>query len=116
MLFPTLAFGIFFLVVFAVAWELSAWPEARKAFLVAVSYFFYGCWDWRFTALLAASSTTNYAAGRLLAVTVRDRGRRQLVAVAVVLNLGILGAFTHYGFFMESLAALLTSIRLAREL
>ena len=28
MLFPTLAFGIFFLVVFAVAWELSAWPES----------------------------------------------------------------------------------------
>ena len=55
MLFPTLGFGIFFLIVFAVAWELRAWPQARKAFLVAVSYVFYGCWDWRFTALLGYS-------------------------------------------------------------
>ena len=40
MLFPTLSFGIFFLIVFAIAWELSTWPQTRKAFLVAVSYVF----------------------------------------------------------------------------
>ncbi len=101
MLFPTLGFGIFFLVVFAVAWELRGSPETRKAFLIAVSYVFYGCWDWRFTALLATSSLINYAAGRLLAVTVSDKGRRQLVAIAIALNLGILGFFKYYGFFLE---------------
>ena len=116
MLFPTLGFGIFFLIVFAVAWELRAWPQARKAFLVAVSYVFYGCWDWRFTALLAASSLINYTAGRLLAVTVSDRGRRQLVAIAIALNLGILGFFKYYGFFLESLSDLLTRAGLARDL
>jgi alginate O-acetyltransferase complex protein AlgI len=116
MLFPTLGFGIFFLIVFAGAWELRAWPEARKAFLVAVSYIFYGCWDWRFTALLATSSLMNYAAGRLLAVTESDSGRRQLVAIAVVLNLGILAFFKYYGFFLESLSDTLTSIGLARDL
>jgi D-alanyl-lipoteichoic acid acyltransferase DltB (MBOAT superfamily) len=116
MLFPTLSFGIFFLIVFALAWELRAWPEARKAFLVAVSYLFYGFWDWRFTALLAVSSLINYAAGRLLAVTVSDRGRRQLVAGAIALNLGILGFFKYYGFFMESLSDLLTRVGLERDL
>jgi alginate O-acetyltransferase complex protein AlgI len=116
MLFPTLSFGIFFLLVFAVAWELRAWPETRKAFLVAVSYGFYACWDWRFTALLATSSLINYTAGRLLAITVSDKGRRELVAVAVALNLGILAFFKHYGFFLESLSDLLTRIGFARDL
>ncbi len=116
MLFPTLSFGIFFLLVFAVAWELRAWPETRKAFLVAVSYGFYACWDWRFTALLATSSLINYAAGRLLAITVSDRGRRELVAVAIALNLGILAFFKYYGFFLESLSDLLTRIGFARDL
>src|SRR5680860_100474 len=116
MLFPTLAFGIFFLVVFAAAWELRGLPETRKAFLVAVCYFFYACWDWRFTALLAASSLLNYAAGRLLAVTVSDTGRRQLVGVAVGLNLMILGVFKYYGFFMEQLGETLTNIGLARDM
>ncbi|MGZ5862094.1 MAG: MBOAT family O-acyltransferase [Methyloceanibacter sp.] len=116
MLFPTLSFGIFFLIVFAIAWELSTWPQTRKAFLVAVSYVFYGFWDWRFTALLATSSLINYAAGRLLAITVSDKGRRQLVAAAIALNLGILGFFKYYGFFMESLSDLLTRVGLERDL
>jgi alginate O-acetyltransferase complex protein AlgI len=116
MLFPTLSFGIFFLLVFAVAWELRAWPETRKAFLVAVSYGFYACWDWRFTALLATSSLINYTAGRLLAITVSDRGRRGLVAIAIALNLGILAFFKYYGFFLESLSDLLTRIGFARDL
>jgi alginate O-acetyltransferase complex protein AlgI len=116
MLFPTLGFGIFFLIVFAVAWELRGWPEARKAFLVGVSYVFYGCWDWRFAALLATSSLINYAAGRLLAVTVSDQGRRQLVAIAIALNLGILAFFKYYGFFMEQLSDLLDRVGLARDL
>jgi hypothetical protein len=94
--------------VFAAAWELRQWPEARKAFLVGVSYIFYACWDWRFTVLLAASSLINYTAGRLLAVTESDRGRRQLVAIAIALNLGILAFFKYFGFFMETLSDLLT--------
>ncbi len=116
MLFPTLNFGIFFLIVFAITWELSAWPETRKAFLVAVSYVFYGFWDWRFTALLATSSLINYAAGRLLAITVSDKERRQLVVAAIALNLCILGFFKYYGFFMESLSDLLTRAGLERDL
>jgi len=116
MLFPTLSFGIFFLGVFAAAWELRQWPEARKAFLVGVSYIFYACWDWRFTVLLAASSLINYTAGRLLAVTESDRGRRQLVAIAIALNLGILAFFKYFGFFMESLSDLLTQVGLQRDL
>jgi alginate O-acetyltransferase complex protein AlgI len=116
MLFPTLNFGIFFLVVFAVAWELRGQAEARKAFLVAASYVFYGFWDWRFTALLAASSLINYTAGRLIAMTGHDRDRRLLVGMAIALNLVILGFFKYYGFFLEQLSDLLDRYGLGRDL
>ncbi|MEG6507539.1 MBOAT family protein [Methyloligella sp. 2.7D] len=116
MLFPTLDFGLFFLVVFAVAWELRSRPEGRKTFLVAASYLFYGYWDWRFATLLAASSLINYVAGRLIATTEADRAKRQLLAIAVALNLGILGFFKYYGFFLDSLASLLDQAGWQRDL
>ncbi|ODA67483.1 Peptidoglycan O-acetyltransferase [Methyloligella halotolerans] len=116
MLFPTLQFGAFFLVVFAIAWELRARPEGRKTFLVAASYVFYGAWDWRFAGLLAASSLINYAAGRLVSVASGDRDKKILVAIAVAINLGILGFFKYYGFFLEQLGELLARGGMARDM
>lgn len=116
MLFPTLDFAIFFLIVFAVAWELRQRREWRKAFLLGASYFFYGYWDWRFTLLLAASSLINYSAGRLLGLTRDTRQRKLLVGAAVALNLSILAFFKYYGFFLESLAEMLARAGLERDL
>lgn len=116
MLFPTLDFAIFFLIVFAVSWEIRRHGEYRKAFLLAASYFFYGYWDWRFTLLLAASSLINYTAGRLLAATQAERERKLLVGIAVALNLCILGFFKYYGFFLDSMAEMLASIGAVRDL
>jgi len=116
MLFPTLDFALFFMVVFAVSWELRNRQDARKVFLLAASYFFYGYWDWRFTALLAASSLVNYAAGRMIGVSHDGRDRKIYLGVAVVLNLAILGFFKYYGFFLDSLATLLASAGLERDL
>ncbi len=116
MLFPTLDFALFFMVVFAVAWELKDRDEFRKAFLLGASYFFYGYWDWRFTALLAGSSLLNYTTGRFLALTDDDRQRRILVGTAVVFNLAILGFFKYYGFFLDSLGDLMMGMGLERDL
>lgn len=116
MLFPTLDFALFFMVVFAVSWELRNRQDARKVFLLAASYFFYGYWDWRFTALLAGSSLINYAAGRMIDVSGGDRERKLLLGIAVALNLAILGFFKYYGFFLDSLATLLASAGLERDL
>ena len=115
MLFPTLDFGLFFLVAFALSWTAYPHPQGRKAILVAASYFFYGYWDWRFCFLLVASSLINYAAGRLLAASPQQR-KTLVAAVAVGLNLIILGYFKYYGFFVESLNDLAFSLGLEREL
>ncbi|MGE0612908.1 MAG: MBOAT family protein, partial [Hyphomicrobiales bacterium] len=102
--------------VFGIGWELRNREELRKVFLLGASYFFYGYWDWRFTALLAASSLINYAAGRFISMTADDRQRRLLVGGAVALNLVILGFFKYYGFFLDSLAEMLARAGLERDL
>ena len=49
MLFPTVEFAIFFLLIFMVSWAARPYPMLRKVILLAASYFFYAYWDWRFT-------------------------------------------------------------------
>ena len=115
MLFPTLVFGVFFLIVFSVAWSLERENDRRKLFLLAASYVFYGWWDWRFCFLLLASSLLNWLVGRALSVT-PPGSRGWLTALGVVINLGILGFFKYYGFFVESAADILQSVGMERDL
>jgi alginate O-acetyltransferase complex protein AlgI len=116
MLFPTLEFALFFLIVFGISWEMRHRPEPRKVFLLGASYFFYGYWDWRFTALLAASSLINYVASRFIGISANERDRKLLLGVAVALNLAILGFFKYYGFFLDQLAEMLHNAGLERDL
>jgi D-alanyl-lipoteichoic acid acyltransferase DltB (MBOAT superfamily) len=117
MLFPTLTFGWFFLVVFILAWSLQRSNEWRKIVLLAASWIFYGAWDWRFVALLIASGILNWGAARLIvAAGDRERRRKVWLAIGIVINLAILGWFKYYGFFMEQFEALLRSVGWDRDL
>ena len=116
MLFPTADFALFFFIVFCASWAAARRPEARKLLLLVASYFFYGYWDWRFMALLAASSTINYVAGSLIAGTAQDATRKTVLVVAVTLNLAILGFFKYFGFFLGTLGDLLAAAGLERDM
>ncbi len=116
MLFPTLEFGLFFMLVFGISWTLSDRLDLRKLFLLGVSYFFYGFWDWRFLALLFASSCINYLAGLALSYERRSAGRKWIVATAIVANLAILGFFKYFGFFVTSISEVLVAVGLARDI
>jgi D-alanyl-lipoteichoic acid acyltransferase DltB (MBOAT superfamily) len=111
-LFPTVEFAIFFAVVFVVSWLLRPRPTAWKLFSLAASYFFYAWWDWGFLWLLALLTVGNqvFGAGAHRAAT--DRSRKVWVTTGVVFNLAILGWFKYYGFFVENLSSLLTSVGL----
>lgn len=117
MLFPTLAFGVFFLFVYFTAWSLDRENGKRKVFLLLASWFFYAQWDWRFVALLIASAILNWAAAALIARD-RERGRRTgwLVGLGVAANLLILGFFKYYGFFVEQAGELLMRFGWERDL
>jgi len=116
LLFPTLDFAIFFIAVFAVAWALRRHDGARRLWLLAVSYFFYGYWDWRFCFLLFFASFVAYAAGLALAGNADPRARNWIVGISVALLLVILGFFKYYGFFLSSLAPLLERFGLERDM
>ena len=116
MLFPTLSFGLFFLVVYAVTWSLGRSNEWRKIALLLASWFFYGAWDARFVALLFVSAFVNWALAQAIVRSDDDRTGRMLVTVGVVANLGVLGYFKYAGFFLEQLAALLTPLGFGRDL
>jgi D-alanyl-lipoteichoic acid acyltransferase DltB (MBOAT superfamily) len=115
-LFPTLAFGVFFLFVYFTAWSLDRENGRRKLFLLLASWFFYAQWDWRFVALLIASAVLNWGVAVLIARS-DEAGRRKLfVGLGVAANLLILGVFKYYGFFVEQAGELLARFGWEREL
>src|SRR5690606_10552615 len=116
MIFPTVEFGIFFLIVFVISWAVRGLPEARKLFLVGASYFFYAWWDWRFLGLLFLSTLISYIAGLAVARAEREGLRKFSVGISTVSHLAILGFFKYYGFFLVSFAALLEAVGLERDL
>ena len=113
MLFPTMSFFLFFLVVFGVSWRLRPYPHSWKLFMLAVSYLFYGWWDWRFCFLLAGSTVGNIVAAHRVAAAATDKGRKRALIAGVVFNLVLLGFFKYYGFFVESLVSALEPVGLA---
>jgi D-alanyl-lipoteichoic acid acyltransferase DltB (MBOAT superfamily) len=117
MLFPTLTFGIFFLLTYTAAWLLRGSNEWRKIFLLVASWIFYGWWDTRFVLLLIASGLLNWGTARLiLAADARPGLRKAWLAVGVAINLTILGFFKYYGFFMVQLEAMLHALGWQRDL
>jgi alginate O-acetyltransferase complex protein AlgI len=115
MLFPTLTFAAFFMVVYPIAWLLRWRLQAWKLFILGASYVFYGFWDWRFVFLIMGSTVVNTLLARRIARETAV-GRRDSLVVALIFNLGLLGAFKYYGFFIESFNALLRNIGLPGRL
>lgn len=110
MLFPTLAFAIFFLIGFSLHWLLVRRPLAWKPFMLSASYVFYGWWDWRFLVLIAACTITSHLATVAMARSERPALRRLFLILALAFNLGVLGFFKYYGFFATSLYQLCGSL------
>jgi alginate O-acetyltransferase complex protein AlgI len=110
-LFNSLIFLIFLVIILLIYLPLRD-RSSRAAFLLAASYFFYACWDWRFISLLAVSTLVDYAVGRGLERTDEKRKRKRLLLVSCFVNLGILGIFKYFNFFLDSIKALTESIGL----
>jgi D-alanyl-lipoteichoic acid acyltransferase DltB (MBOAT superfamily) len=116
MLFPTLDFLLFFLVVAAALAVLDRRFAQKKAMLVIASYYFYAQWDWRFCFLLAGSTTISYFAGLWIGGS-EDAARRRLVlTMGVTLHLVILGIFKYLDFLIGSANQLAHMLGLQHEL
>ena len=109
MIFTEPLFFGFFLLVFAMHWGLTS-LHARKLWLLVSSYVFYGAWDAQFLLLIFASTLVDYIVGRVLANERPALGRRFWLVISLIANLGILGFFKYFDFFVVSGASLLGAL------
>ncbi|GAB3650749.1 MBOAT family protein [Echinicola sediminis] len=103
MLTTSLEFGIFLPCVFFLYWFVFHKNlRFQNALLLVASYIFYGWWDWRFLFLIAFSSIVDFTVGNLLNQTDSSRKRKWLLSLSIIVNLGLLGFFKYYNFFVDS--------------
>ncbi|MDP6931842.1 MAG: MBOAT family O-acyltransferase, partial [Myxococcota bacterium] len=85
----------------------------KIGFLLVMSYVFYGFWDPRLCSLIFVSTVVDFVCGgRIAALPDDDRGRRTWLGVSLATNLGILGFFKYYDFFVRELVWGLGSVGL----
>jgi alginate O-acetyltransferase complex protein AlgI len=111
MIFSSLDFFVFFSAVLLFL-ALAKGQQSKKFFLLAASYFFYGYWDWRFTFLLLAMTVANYAFGERIAKAQTQQGKRFSLLAAIIFDLGVLGFFKYYNFFIDSADSALRALQL----
>ena len=102
MLFPTVQFAIFFLVVLSIAWSLHCWNGLHKSFLLMASYVFYGFWDWGYVPLLFGISLTSGLLAQRIQSSKTHRARRLWLLSGVVICLSTLGYYKYTAFFLTT--------------
>lgn len=111
MLFHSFEYVLFLWTVFMVFWGLRGRRTLRHGFLLAASYFFYGQADWRFVSLLVVSSIVDFFCGARVQ-SARDQGAtgRAWLFVSLAVNLGVLGFFKYFDFFVDGFGQLAGSL------
>ena len=110
MLFPTITFAVFFLLVFIASWALMPHFRLWKWFMVAASLVFYGWWDAWFVLLLLGSALCNQVLAALIGHGRGRAARRGWLVVSLVFNLSVLGVFKYFDFFVTSAADVLAVV------
>lgn len=109
MLFNSLDFLLFLPLVFLLYWFLSKkYPGIQNPLLLVASYFFYACWDVRFLFLLVFSTILDYGSGLKITQTKTQKNRKIWLWISITINLGLLGLFKYYDFFVDSFAGALS--------
>jgi alginate O-acetyltransferase complex protein AlgI len=109
MVFNSYAFALFFACLFPAYWLLRHHPRLQNVLLLGAGYYFYACWNAKLLALLVLSTLMDYACGLWVDQVENRSKRRVVVALSMALNLGMLGYFKYYNFFVESAQAALSS-------
>ncbi|TYP75165.1 D-alanyl-lipoteichoic acid acyltransferase DltB (MBOAT superfamily) [Aquimarina intermedia] len=103
MLFNSLDYFIFLPLVFLTYWVLFKNKlTSQNLFLLFASYFFYGLWDWRFLFLILGSTLVDFIAGNKIYTTEKVNIKKIWLGVSILFNLGLLGFFKYYNFFIDS--------------
>ena len=109
MLFNSIDFIIFIPIVFLIYWFVANKNlKLQNLFIVLTSYVFYGWWDWRFLSLIIFSTAVDYSVGLALSTQENVFRRRMLLWASIIINLGFLGFFKYYNFFLDNFVTAFT--------
>ncbi len=108
MIFNSFEFAVFLPIVFCVYWLLRL--RAQNIFLLVASYFFYGFWDWRFLSLIALSTVIDFIVAQRVHASTDPVARKRWVSLSLISNLGLLGVFKYFNFFIDSFVDVLTAV------
>ena len=109
MLFTSITFAMFFLLVFILYWFVfNRNQKFQNIFLLICSYVFYGWWDWRFLFLLFFISVSNY----IIAIQIQKKDkklfRKSLFIIGLIINIGTLVIFKYFNFFIDGIVNLVS--------
>ena len=103
MFFNSLDFAVFLPIVFILYWFVTNKNLKLQNFLIVIaSYTFYGWWDWLFLSLIIFSTVVDYSIGVLLSKEEKVHKRKILLWTSIAVNLGFLGFFKYYNFFLDN--------------
>lgn len=103
MLFNSLSFAVFLPLVFLLYWFVAGKStKHQNILLLAASYYFYACWDWRFLFLLLFSTALDYFSALKIEAETTTTSRKLWLWISISINLGFLALFKYYNFFAES--------------
>jgi len=94
-----------FLAAVVLVIALTRRLSTRKAIVLAASFYFYAYWDYRFLGLLIASTLLDFSIGLAFKRVQNSGSRNALLGLSIAGNLGVLGFFKYYNFFIESAEA-----------
>ena len=106
MLFNSIDFAIFLPILFILYWfVVNKNLKYQNVLIIVASYVFYGWWDWRFLSLILFSTIIDYSVGLALVNQKEPSKRKMLLWTSILVNLGFLGFFKYYNFFLDNFVA-----------
>ncbi len=99
MSFNSVEFLVFLIAVVGCYWFLG--HRAQNLMLLGASYLFYGAWNWKFLGLILLTTSVDYTAALVIAGPNSQRRRKAALIGAMAVNLGVLGFFKYYNFFVS---------------
>ena len=116
MLFNSIEFLFFLPIVFVLYWFVfNKQLRAQNILLLLASYLFYGWWDWRFLFLLLISTCLDYFVALAIQNSQDVSKRKLFLGISLIGNLGMLGFFKYYNFFVQSWIDAWSSIGVTME-
>ena len=100
MFFNSIDFAFFLPIVLLVYWLLRGKLYLQNVLILIASYFFYGSWDWRFLSLIIISTLIDYFVGLTIYKSQSSNKRKFYLWISIFANLGFLGFFKYYNFFL----------------